>query len=389
MSTPTLNILFLPKWYPFAGDPFDGNFVENHAHAIKRICRLTVLFVHSEEREGSELYRFEEKDNEGIRELRVYFKKATSPFSLVNKLINIQRYKVAQKLGYKKLYPSSSPDLIHIHVLARSSFLALDLLRDNIPFVITEHWSGYLPESGALKKSGKAAWYKRIGMKANAIHTVTQHLATAMRSHGIENKYTVIPNVVKEDLFIPQKNSTSEKIKMLYVGNILQHPKRILDSIEAIAEIASLRKDFTLDIYGEGADLKSMQELIKTKGLEKIVGYKGTADRAGIAKAMGQADLLFLNSEFENQPCVINEALCCGTPVVVPDIEGIKEFMQDEFGLLFKRLDQDDFKAKLNDMLNNLGQYDSDLIRKLAVERFGEEAIAQEFITFYKEALRS
>lgn len=349
---------------------------------------MSVAFVHSEESKNKEIYRIEESDNDGIRELRVYFQKASSPFGVLNKLINLKRYLKGQEMAYKKLFPTKPPNLVHVHVLARSSMLALKLLKKEIPFVITEHWSGYLPESSALKKSGKAPWYKRIGLKAKGIHTVTQNLAKAMQAHGIKNEYTVIPNVVKEDLFLPKtEKGQSEKLQILYVGNILQHPKRILDILDVFQSISKIRNDFQLTIYGEGIDEPHLRQKIKDYELEKVVLFKGTANRAGIANAMGKADFLFLFSEFENQPCVINEALCCGTPVVVPNIEGIVEFMFDDYGLVFNRLNQAAFQESLLKMMDTCRMYDTQKIRKLAVAQFGEEAIAQQFLSFYKKAL--
>jgi len=387
MSSSPLNILFLPKWYPHEADPFDGNFIENYAHAIKRIANLTVLFVHSDPR-NDEDFRFEETDNEGIREMRVFFKKARSPIAPLNRVINLLRYIKAQRLGYQRLFQEKAPDLVHVHVLARSSFLALHLLKKRIPFVISEHWSGYLPESAALKNSGKSVFYRMIGKKAKGIHTVTNHLAVAMRNHGIDNHYHVIPNVVKEDLFRPMAAEESEKIKILYVGNILQSPKRIFDTIKAFAEIKLKRQDFQLDIYGEGNELDKMQALITKLKLDQHIFYCGTTDRAGIAMEMAKADFLFLNSEFENQPCVINESLCCGTAVVVPNIEGILEFMDDDFGLTFQRSDEDAFISSILQMMDTHEDYKKELIRDKAIKRFGEEAIAQEFLSFYQKAIK-
>ena len=208
-----------------------------------------------------------------------------------------------------------------------------------------------------------------------------------MQSHGINNNYTVIPNVVKEDLFLNKRKSRGDKINLLFVGNLLQHPKRVLDIIDMMALLKKQGRNFSLDIYGEGSDEQKMHQKIEELGLTEDVHYKGTADRAGIANAMGKADLLFLFSEFENQPCVINEALCCGTPVLVPDIEGIVEFMNEDFGRVFKRLDQNSFLDQMNQMLDTIDQYDRERIRESAVIQFGEEAIAQLFEKFYNSAL--
>ena len=394
------DVLFLPKWYPHRWDPFDGNFVENHAHAIKQIASLKILFVHSDDQLSDRLYDFDEKSNQGILELRVYFKRSNSGIGLLDRLLNFIRYRKAQQLGYEKLYPKSEPDLCHVHVLARSSLLAIKLKKEKgIPFAISEHWSGYLPQSGALKASRKSPYYRRIANQASGIHTVTQQLAKAMKGHGIRNQFTVIPNVVDTDLFHHEQNlvkmpkSTRQKqdtkglIQILFVGNLLQHPKRILDIIQIFARISKVRQDFILHIYGEGRDEGRMLLMIRDMGIQSHVEFHGTTDRKGVAEAMKRAHFLFLYSEFENQPCVINEALCCGCPVVVPDIEGIVEFMEEDFGLLFTRLKALEFENAILKMMDSHSDYDRKKISQVAAKKFDEASIAESFKQFYQSIL--
>jgi glycosyltransferase involved in cell wall biosynthesis len=326
------------------------------------------------------------------------------------------RYRKAQELGYERLYPDGSPDLCHVHVLARSGFLALKLKRtQGIPFVITEHWSGYLPQSGALKASRKTPYYRRIANQAAAIHTVSQNLANAMKEHGILNKFSVIPNVVDTGIFCTQSVSEvddsrtrtpnpgsyskpeagSRKLEaqritdILFVGNLLQHPKRILDIIQVFARISKVRQDFKLHIYGEGRDEGRMLLMIRDLGMQEFLEFHGTTDRKGVAEAMRQADFLFLYSEFENQPCVINEALCCGCPVVVPDIEGIVEFMEADFGKIYPRLNAKEFEASVLKMMDDLQQYDAKQISQKAAKKFGESSIAEQFSVFYQNVLKN
>lgn len=418
------SVLFLPKWYPHRGDSFDGNFVENHAHAIKQIANVKVLFAHSDDKVKDGLYEFTSQANQDITELRVYFKRSNSGIGVLDRITNFWRYRKAQQLGYKKLYPDSAPDLCHVHVLARSSFLALKLKREKgIPFVITEHWSGYLPQSEALKTSGKTSYYRRVANQATAIHTVTNNLANAMKQHGIRNDFTVIPNVVDTRIFFHELGSKVEDfrtrtqdpdysrmpeaspsaslrnqgrkpdkkdlVNILFVGNILQNPKRILDIIQIFGRISKVRQDFKLHIYGEGRDEGRMLLMIRDLGIQNYIEFHGTTDRKGVAEAMQQADFLLLYSEFENQPCVINEALCCGCPVVVPNIEGIVEFMEEDFGKVFPRLKAKEFEATVLKMMDDYPRYHKAKISKRAGKKFSETSIAEQFTVFYQQILNS
>ena len=244
MSTKKLRILFLPKWYPNEMEALDGNFIENYVKALQSTFDLSVLFVHSEVKESNE-YRVENKKPEGYNEVHVYFKKATSPFQFVNKLVNALRYRKAQRIAYQE-FPKTSFDLCHIHVLSRTAFLALSLKRtQNIPFVISEHWSGYHAHVREYKGILKKLFTQYVVQKASAIHAVSNPLKQSMQAHQLTGKYHIIPNVVDTKLFHSSEvKSDSDKVKILFVGNLLQRPKRILDIIESIAEIAKKKEGF-------------------------------------------------------------------------------------------------------------------------------------------------
>lgn len=135
-------VLFLPKWYPNKFDAFDGNFIENHAIAISKFCNIAIIFVHSDT-ELKKKYSIIESNPFGFPEIRVYFKKPNHWIKPLNLLITSFLYFNSLFKAYHhylKNYPQ--PDLCHVHVLARTSILALYLKWfKKIPYLISEHWS--------------------------------------------------------------------------------------------------------------------------------------------------------------------------------------------------------------------------------------------------------
>jgi|SRR5690554_816780 len=386
-----IKVLFLPKWYPNKMDPFDGNFVENHAHAISRMAKVCVLFVHSDESLKQD-YFIEEQRNEKLLEVRCYFKKPKGPLSFFNKILTAVRYFKAQQKAYRYIQEKYKVNfnLSHIHVLSRTAPFAIWLKhKKKLPFGITEHWSGYLDESKEYRGFLKKIFTKKAVAKASFVTTVSPYLRDAMQKHNLYNNYYLIPNVVDCEVFKPIEKTARKKVKVLFVGNLLQSPKRILDIIEVFGRIKEKRKDFILDIYGEGRDEKACREKIKELDLEEFVQLKGTRSREEIAEIMAKSDFLFLYSEFENQPCVINEAQACGLPVVVPDIPGIKAFMQDELGLMFPRLNEFAFEASILQMMDNFNRYNSNNIRNYALRNFSEDVIANQFYELYLKSIKT
>lgn len=389
MSQQPLHVLFLPKWYPNKLDAFDGNFVENHAHAVKKFAKVSVIFVHSEERENAD-YEITQTMSNGITEIRVFFKKSSLGISFLNKIQTAFRYFNAQLIAYKQLLKTSGlPDISHIHVLTRSSLLGLYLMAfKQIPYVITEHWSGYLPINGGYK-----GWLKKRGTElvvksASGITAVSKQLKKAMLAHQLDGDYHIIPNVVNTELFRPLAKE-NVIIEILFVGNLLQSPKRIFDIIESMNFLKQQEVAFQLSIYGEGKDEQGCKELIEHLGIEKEVKLKGTLPRKGIAEVMGKADFLILFSEFENQPCVLNEAMACGLPVIAPDIAGIAERLTPDVGIMIPTGDVSAFQQALLEMCKTFKDYKSDWIRERAIDQFSEDVIGKQFINLYQTALKS
>lgn len=384
MENNNLNILFLPKWYPNELDPFDGNFIKNYAEAIVKKASVSVIFVHSK-KQLSAPFEVKKQTDKNIKEVMVYFKKSTIP--LAGKLINLLRYRKAQQLGFKEL-KNESFDLCHIHVLTRSSILALKLKNSiRLPYVISEHWSGYLKEVGGYSGTVKKLATQRVVKQASGIHTVSAYLKSAMERHHLKGNYTVLPNVVNTELFKPLPSASVGKIRMLYVGNLLQYPKQILDLIQITGTLSEKRKDFELHIYGEGKDEEECKKLIQKNNWNHVIQLKGTRNRQEIATVMAESDFLILYSSTENQPCVINEAQSCGLPVVVPNIAGIEERMNQQLGIVFEKNKPDNFAQSIINMLNRYTEYDKKYIRQFAVEEYSENRIAEKFITFYQKAI--
>jgi len=388
LSEKPLHILFLPKWYPNEYDIFDGNFIENHAHSVKLVAQVSVIFVHSESK-SENTYRLTQQNNQGINEIRVFFKKATSKIGVWNKVVTLFRYFQAQQLAYKQLLKThGAPNLSHVHVLTRSALLAIHLkMKQNIPFVITEHWSGYLKANGLYKGFLKKMGTELVVKQASGITTVSSQLKEAMQGHRLLGEYTVIPNVVDTKVFVPIETNHS-RTEILFVGNLLQMPKRILDIIRSMNVLKQHYSNFHLSIVGEGVDEKACQELINELSLNQEVTLKGTLNRAEVAKTMGESDFLILFSYFENQPCVINEALSCGIPILVPDIPGIAERMNEELGIMIPTGDLEAFDAALLKMCNSHGKYSKQSIRAFAEQEYSEQSIGQQFLTVYQNALK-
>lgn len=388
MDTKRFKVLFLPKWYPNRLDPFDGNFIENHARAIADKHEIAILFVHSDTNILGK-YELIESSTFGYTEIRVYYRKPGFRFLGLQKLLALYRYCRAQFKAFQ-LYQAKHgyPDLCHIHVLTRPAFLAFYLhIYKSIPYLISEHWSGYFKESGAYKGWLKKITTQLLVSRAKAISCVSEYLMYAMKTHHLNGNYKIIPNVVSTAVFRPvEKNIRSTKT-IIHVSTLDIVPKNLPAVFHTINKIIQYRTDFKLAIYGDGKDRNALEKLVEQMGLHKYVQFHGNVSQEKVAAAMAEADFLLLFSLYENQPCVIIEAMACGIPVIAPNTGGIPEHLSKEFGCLVEVGNEMDLEKSIIYLLDNASAFSSEKLRNYAVKHFGEAEISENFADLYTEIL--
>lgn len=381
-----LNVLFLPKWYPNEVEPFDGNFIKNYAEGLHKVVNISVLFVHSRHDQKKD-FQVNEVQQKPFQEIHVFFKKFNSFSNGINKMVNAWRYFKAQQIGFNKL-TNKNYDLCHVHVLSRPAMLALSLKsKFKIPFVISEHWTGYHAHVGGFNGVFRKTFAKYICKQSAGIHTVSEELKEAMQAHQLNGNYTIIPNIVDTSIFQPDFNGRNETTNVIFVGNLIQSHKRVLDIVRTAIELLDEGVKFELNLYGEGKDGSEAQKLISSAKYSKNITLKGVRNRDGIAEAMAKSDFLILFSSFENQPCVINEALCCGIPVVVPNLKGVAENMNDTFGIMYNNNNLQAFKNAFREMILNHKDFTKNNIHQKALQLFSEESTNKQFLEFYINAV--
>jgi glycosyltransferase involved in cell wall biosynthesis len=284
------------------------------------------------------------------------------------------------------------PDIIHVHVLTRLGIIALLYkLITGIPYLITEHWSRYLPTVGTYRGFWRKLATRIVVKNAGAITTVTKNLSDAMQSHRLNNKnYQVIQNVVDTELFHPAELSIQGiKKRFIHISCFEDRSKNISGLLRSLALLHITRNDFECQMIGEGMDLERMKKLADELGIhQKIVFFSGLLEGETLALAMREASFLVLFSNYENMPVVINEAFASGIPVVATRVGGIAEHVDETKGILVEAGDEKGMAKSLSQMLDTCEAYDKSLIRNYALEHFSKKAIAEQFISIYKGMIR-
>lgn len=386
-----LRILFISRWYPNKEDPMPGLFVRRHALAVARYAEVSVLYVHTLAPGNTDIQPGVYFDESlGISEVSVYYRGLKKNFPGAE-LIKGLLYLAAMVRGYRYILKCRGPfHLIHVNILTRAAILPFIIrVATGTPYIITEHWSRYLPTVNTYKGFIRKMATRLVARYASALTAVTHNLKSAMQKHGIDHPlFEVIPNVVDTDFFSPENQREGSKI-LLHVSCFEDRSKNISGLLRAIALLRQKRSDFRFLMVGEGQDLQAMMELSKRLKLDDVVTFTGLAEGDALVDYYRRSCCLVMFSNYENMPVVINESLSCGKPVIATAVGGIPEIMNEPpaKGYLVPAGEVDALAEAMDKMLDNYQSFDPEALRRYAIEKFSPEAVGKSFLTLYQKIL--
>lgn len=376
LTHPKKHLVFLARWYPNKYDPMFGLFVKRHAEAAALNDDVSVVYVHADSHIHKN-YDIEQTTEQGVNTIRIYYKKS-------GKLSSAFRFWRACQKGLKVV---GHVDLIHVHVLTRMGVVAWwQKIRHGTPYMITEHWSRYLPGndfSGFLRKKTT----KLVVRNASLVTTVTQNLAQAMQAHGLKNPhYVVLPNVVDTDRFNhrPHKNPMP---KIIHISCFEDKSKNISGLLDALKALDDEGVAYQAVLIGNGIDYQAMRDRAMHLQLHDRVRFTGLMEGQPLADELASGDFLVLSSNYENMPVVIIEALACGLPVVSTKVGGIDEIVNPRNGLLVPPHDTNALKEALKKMCLSYSQYDGQQLREDIIKTNSNREVGRLLSQWYHKNL--
>jgi glycosyltransferase involved in cell wall biosynthesis len=280
---------------------------------------------------------------------------------------------------------------LHVNVLSRLGFVALIYrLFTGVPYVITEHWTRYLPGMNTYKGLIRKTLTKLIVRNASAVMPVTLNLQKAMQSHGLYNSnYRVIPNVVDTKLFTPKDFHVDLTRKIfIHVSCFDDNQKNISGILRVLKALLEKRQDWLCMMVGDGIHFDQMvsyADQLKIK--DSFVVFTGLKENDELATLMQQACFQVMFSRYENLPVVITESFACGVPFLSTNVGGVAEHIHENLGLLIKSEDETALLAGIESMLDNQSKFDKEVIRQYAVDHFSNEVIGKQISEVYSNII--
>jgi glycosyltransferase involved in cell wall biosynthesis len=151
-----------------------------------------------------------------------------------------------------------------------------------------------------------------------------------------------------------QKSSITrpkDKKVIIYSGRLVEL-KGVDHLISALGELKKIRKDWVCWIVGNGDKQAELKVQSKVLGLDEDIFFFGKRD--DIPSLLAKSDIFVLPSLLENQPLSVIEAQIAGKAIIVNDVGGLPEMVEDGVtGLVTPAGDTKALYKKINLLLDD------------------------------------
>ncbi len=384
-----MKVLHIASWYPNKQFPYEGDFVQRHLKAVAGQWPTNVLYIKKNNAHSIFKHTVSSEKKENLTETIFEYGSLATGIPVLDSFFSILRY---QKLVFyflrNYIKENGKPNVIHVHVAMPAGVAALAIKKTwGIPYVITEHSTMYHKDAIENLDSRPFLWrfmLKKVLQNANMLLPVTDNLGRIMNQIAPATPYCVISNVVDTSLFHLSPMKFHGLFKMIHVSGFT-YQKNVEGIINALFLVNQNFDNWQFTFAGYADEkIKKMTTLL---GLNEKIKWTGEVVYSEIAELMRANDCLVMFSRFENQPCVILEALCCGLPVITTKKGGISECINEENGLFTTSEDTLQLSKIIIQLKETYQKYNREKIAQQAMAKYNYEIIAAKIISVYSIVL--
>lgn len=376
-------VLVLPSWYPSEAHKFNGDFNQRLVKAMSSKVEQIVLHIIAKSNITKPYFTLTEEKN--IKTYLVYYPLKST---LLGKIYaKLQYFLLHLKFLKLILSQNGKPQLTHVYVFWMAGIFALFLKKIlAIPYIITEHSSGFYTNSPADLNQYSfltKLLFKKIISHSSHIITVAKKLKTRVQLWAPLAKITVIPNVVDTAIFnIKVQKAQQTNFNFVHISSMI--PLKNLDGLLSGFEKA-LQKNHNMHLTLVGRAPECVLNKIKQSVIlqDKVICI-GEVPYFKVKTEMVNSNALIQFSKFESLPCVILEALCCGLPVITSNVGGCAEVINSSNGILVESENIAQLSQAIHDMALNYNRFDNAKISENACNLFSYNVVANQVYSVYQ-----
>lgn len=304
-------------------------------------------------------------------------------------------------LNIIKTLKKINPDIIHLQgvvVLGTGFPVLISHFLLNKPYVVSFH--------GFFLYGKSQSVYQRIISPSFLFNSIVKHasaiilLTEFMKNQFIawpDKKIFAVPNGIEASTInyldrteIRDKFSIrNDEHILLFVGR-LNAVKGLIYLVSAMKTIHDNDEFSRLIIIGnDQGQRKILEDLIRKLQLENNISFIEETTHENVFQYMMASDIFILPSLSEGFPLVLLEAMSCGIPIIVSNVGGMSEIIQDNRnGFLIQTKDPEDIAEKVLMLLK-----DENLRKKISennltdVKKYNLDNIIIQFEQIYKKSI--
>lgn len=216
---------------------------------------------------------------------------------------------------------------------------------------------------------------------SNLIQQISQQMAPQHKSI----KYIPIGAPVTEEV---AELAADGELNVVYAGRIDEKQKRISDVAHAFCLAAKEVPGTSYTIYGDGAAVTAVQEILSTAGKDLPVEFKGKLKSTEVQAHLLQNQVFVLLSAFEGLPITLMEAMSCGLVSICTNMRsGISDLITNNVeGILIDNR-KDEFVAAIKKLQENAGLWRqmSQAARQKIIRYYSIETCSDQWIDLLKQ----
>lgn len=249
------------------------------------------------------------------------------------------------KIGYltavlkvKKLLKQEDFDIVHAHYASSYGFVASLTSVENLFISVWGSDIYSFPKKNAIFRNILSLTLKKADVLCSTSHAMAEEA-----KKYTQRSFHVIPFGVDRSIFKPKKSdslSSKDASPVIGIVKTLSDLYGIGELIQAFAGVLPNNPESKLMIIGDGPNREKYEKQVEDLAIKENVQFVGKVPNEEVPNYLNEMDIFVVPSaEYESFGVAAVEAMSCGLPVIVSDVDGLKEVVSEECGIITKRKD--------------------------------------------------